>query len=48
MTIPDYSNIQFSMADMERFFKDGNVQLDNKSKQKLNTIFQKCDILFRT
>ena len=41
--IPDYSNIQFSMADMERFFKDGNIQLDAKSKEKLNTIFEKCD-----
>ena len=41
--IPDYSNIQFSMADMERFFKDGNIQLNDKSKQKLNTIFEKCD-----
>ena len=42
--IPDYSNIKFSMADMERFFKDGNVQLNDQTKQKLNTIFEKCDI----
>jgi predicted DNA-binding protein len=41
--IPDYSGIKFSMADMERFFKDGNVQLSDQTKQKLNTIFEKCD-----
>ena len=41
--IPDYSNIQFSLSDMNRFLKDSNFTLSEADSKKLNTIFGKYD-----
>ena len=41
--IPDYSDIKFSVKDMQRFLKDGNIKLEKKDLDKLNTIFKNYD-----
>ena len=43
--IPDYSNLKFSLADMNKFFKDQGIKLDQKQTQKLNSVFGKFDKL---
>lgn len=41
--IPDYSDLKFSMADMNRFFKDQGIKLDTLQKMNLNSVFYKYD-----
>jgi len=41
--IPDYSDIKFSVKDMQRFLKDGNINIGQKDLEKLNTIFKNYD-----
>jgi len=41
--IPDYSDLKFSMADMNRFFKDQGIKLDTLQKMNLNSVFNKYD-----
>ena len=41
--IPDYSDIKFTVNDMQRFLKDGNINLEKKELDKLNTIFKNYD-----
>ena len=41
--IPDYSDLKFSMADMQRFFKDQGIKLNQNDAKKLNSVFNKYD-----
>lgn len=41
--IPNYSDLKFSMADMNRFFKDQGIKLDTLQKMNLNSVFNKYD-----
>lgn len=41
--IPDYSDIRFSVKDMKRFFKDGNIQVDKKELDQLSQILSHYD-----
>ena len=41
--IPDYSDLKFSMTDMNRFFKDQGIKLNQKDTEKLNSVFNKYD-----
>ncbi len=41
--IPDYSDLKFSMADMNRFFKDQGIKLNQNDTKKLNSVFNKYD-----
>ena len=45
MQIPesDYSNVRFTMADLNRFSKDGNVKVSDDKRKQLNTIFKSSD-----
>ena len=38
--IPDYTNLK---ANMQQFFKDGNVQINAKDSQTIASIFKQCD-----
>ena len=41
--IPDYTNLKANMQGMQRFFKDGNVQINAKDSQRIASIFKQCD-----
>lgn len=41
--IPDYTNLKANMQGMQRFFKDGNVQINAKDSQTIASIFKQCD-----
>ncbi len=41
--VPDYSDLKFSMADMNRFFKDQGIKLNTEQTKKLNSVFNKYD-----
>ena len=41
--IPDYTNLKADMQGMQRFFKDGNVQINAKDSQTIASIFKQCD-----
>ena len=41
--IPDYTNIKFSLADMNKYLKDSNIKLSVEDSKKLNTVFSHYD-----
>ncbi len=41
--VPDYSDLKFSMADMNRFFKDQGIKLNTLQTMNLNSVFNKYD-----